>query len=332
MRAFVTNYPATREAKDVVLKDFPEKTWPAGFSDYVQKQLWKEPNKKVLKSLPDYNKLTDTEKRACMFGSAVEDQAVRKASAEINNFLNPKWQKLPSGNNNYTCLYRYLRRCLWHDIALTKATNNMKNRLQANAKRPVVLTPAFTKEHFLERLYLAALRSLEDEWGYPVCWISFLQMGLPALASHGQISPLFNSGIPTTGMSQGLGPMEAAQGIGSKAARKQFHEALQGKRPPPSHESGDRKKHRYLSPTTSTSPSSISGDMTKLHLACSTMEKEIKLMEDLGMPEEGIREIKLRLLRLYQRLRQHTTDSLEVVDLCEEDEEVSLGFGMSAEV
>jgi hypothetical protein len=62
------------------------------------------------------------------------------------------------------------------------------------------------------------------------------------------------------------------------------------------------------------------------------MEKEIKLMEDLGMPEEGIREMKLRLLRLYQRLRQHTTDSLEVVDLCEEDEEVSLGFGMSAEV
>jgi hypothetical protein len=319
MRAFVTNYPATKEARDVVLKDFPEKTWPAGFADYVQKQLWKEPNKKVLKSLPDYNKLTDTEKRACMFGSAVEDQAVRKASAEINNFLNPKWQKLPSGNNNYTSLYRYLRRCLWHDIALTKATNNMKNRLQANAKNPVVLTDAFTKEHFLERLYLAALKSLEEDWGYPLCWISFLQMGLPALASHGHISPLFNSGIPTVGMGEGLGPLEAAQGFGSKSARKQFHESLQGKRPPPAKDSGGRKKNRYQSPTTSTSPSPISGDMSKLHLACSTMEKEIKLMEDLGMTEEVIREMKLKLLRHYQKLRQHTTESLQVVDLCDED-------------
>jgi len=335
MRAFISNYPATKEAKDVVLKDFPDQTWPAGFSEYVQKQLWKEPNKKVLKSLPEYNRLNDTEKRACMFGSAVEDQAVRKAAAEINNFLNPKWQKLPSGSNNYTCLFRYLRRCLWHDIALTKATNNMKNRLQANAKNPVVLTASFTKDHFLENLYLAALRSLEEDWGYPVCWISFLQMGLPALASLGQISPLFNSGIPTTGMTQGLGPMEAAQGIGSKFARRQFHESLQGKRPPPAKDSGGRKRNRYQSPTTSSSPSSISGDMSKLHLACSTMEKEIKLMEDLGMGEEEVRDMKMKLLKLYQKLRQHTTESLEVVDLCDEDsiaDELPFAIGMAAEL
>jgi hypothetical protein len=258
LRAFIFNYPTTKEAKGGVLKNFPDQTWPAGFFEYVQKQLWKEPNKKALKSLPEYNKL---------------------------------------------------RRCLWHDIALTKATNNMKYRLQANAKNPVVLTASFTKDHFLKNLYLAALRSLEEVWGYPVCWISFRQMGLPALASHGQISPLFNSGIPITKMTQGLGPMEAALGIGSKVARRQFHESLQDKRPPPGKDSGGRKRNKYESPTTSSSPSFISGDMTKLDLACYTMEKEIKLMEDLGMAEEEVREMKVKLLKLYQKLRQHTTES-----------------------
>ena len=36
--------------------------------------------------------------------------------------------------------------------------------------------------------------------GYQMCWISFLRIGLPALATQGKVKPLFNSGIPLVGM------------------------------------------------------------------------------------------------------------------------------------
>lgn len=48
---------------------------------------------------------------------------------------------------------------------------------------------------------MAALNSLEQKWGYPVYWISFLQLDLP-------MSFPFSSGIPIVGMSHGFGSLE----------------------------------------------------------------------------------------------------------------------------
>lgn len=105
----------------------------------------------------------------------------------------------------------------------------MKNRLQSNAKNPVVITEAFTKEYFLKRLYLTALNSLEQEWEYPVCWLSFSNICLPALSTIGQMSHLFFPEFLSLACSKGLRELEAAQGIGGRAAGKRFYESVQAK-------------------------------------------------------------------------------------------------------
>lgn len=78
----------------------------------IQELLCKVPNKKAVKAISGFADLTDTEKRSGMFGSDVEDQAMREASAGMNNQLKKKRQKLSHGNTNYICLFCYLRRCL----------------------------------------------------------------------------------------------------------------------------------------------------------------------------------------------------------------------------
>ena len=257
-----------------------------------------------------------------MFGSSIADQQ-RKAAVEINHLLNSKWERLPSGMNNITPLFRYLRKCLWHSIALRKASDNAKNRLQANARNPVQLTQEFTKDDFKESLYQAAMRACELEWSYPLSWITFLFMGQPALRVLGHMSPMFSSGLPVQRLSQGLGPLEAAQGIGGKAARRACHETVQGKRAAPSKDYGGRRKGgRYETPTSSESASS-SSEWTKTQVMCSTMMQEIKLMEEVGMPRDEIDSLTRQTIIYLKNFREATKRSLDIVDLVNEECEVN---------
>ena len=86
--------------------------------------------------------------------------------------------------------------------------------------------------------------------------------------------------------------MEAVQGIGGKAARRAYHETVQGKRAAPSKDYGERRKGgRYETPTSSDSASS-SSEWTKMQVMCSTMMQEIKLMEEVGMPRDKVDSLK----------------------------------------
>ena len=94
-----------------------------------------------------------------------------------------------------------------------------------------------------------------------------------------------SSGLPVKRMSQGLGPLEAAQGIGGKAVRRVYHETVEGKRAGPSKDYGGRRKEcRYETPTSSDSASSYS-EWTKMQVMCSTMVQKIRLIEEVGMPQ-----------------------------------------------
>jgi predicted metal-binding transcription factor (methanogenesis marker protein 9) len=314
-RAFISNYPSTVEAHDFVLAKFPDKTWPPNFANFCLNTMFKPPSKAMMKQIKDSDKMSEEQLKALMLGGIVEEQA-KKSIQDINNLLNPKWQKLPSGCTNYTPLFKYLRKCLWHSIALKKAQDNVKNALQTNASKKVTLTPEFTKEDFLEERYLFAMQQCEQEWGYPTCWISFLFLGPPALATIGRVSPSFALGIPEVNVTQGLGPLEAVQRVGSKEARKAFHATVQGKRPPPSKESGDRKRSRYATPSSaSSSPSSNVAELSKLQVVICNLKDLITLMPQMGCTEAEILVQKKKLMKALMKSSEFATSTLDTVDL-----------------
>ena len=180
----------------------------------------------------------------------------------------------------------------------------------------------------MEERYLYDLQQCEHEWGYPTCWISFLFLGPPALQTIGRVSPSFGLGIPEVNMTQGLGPLEAVQRVGSKEARKAFHASVQGKRPPPSKDSGDRKQTRITTPSSSSSsPSGLVAELTKLQLVIGNLNDLITLMNDMNCSPEEILVQKKKLMRALMKSSDYAAATLDTVDLTAdsdvEDEDLS---------
>jgi hypothetical protein len=138
----------------------------------------------------------------------------------------------------------------------------------------------------------------------------------PALHTIGRVSPSLALGLPEVNMTQGLGPLEAVQRVGSKEARKAFHATVQGKRPPPSKESGDRKRSRFETPTSATpSPSSKVAELSKLQVVICNLKDLIALMPEMNCTQEEILVQKKKLMKALMKSSEFFTASLDTVDL-----------------
>ena len=224
LRNFFVTYPKKQEARETILKSFPEYAWPEGFLEFVSDYL----NKSVTKEFTNSNTwtagLSEEELRQVYTGHLIEYQ-VKTVAAPVNNALNPLWQPLPSGVQDSTPLRHYVRRKLWHKHCLDLSKSYLKVKLGQKPKKAetrLVLTEEYTKEDALEEIYLKRMHNMTLEWR-PKCWLTFIFMGRPA---GDRMSYLFSSGSPSKAMPYGISPSEAALSIGGREARRHLHESV----------------------------------------------------------------------------------------------------------
>jgi hypothetical protein len=104
--------------------------------------------------------------------------------------------------------------------------------------------------------------------------------------------------------------------VGSKEARKAFHATVQGKRPPPSKESGDRKRSRYATPSSaSSSPFSNVAELSKLQVVIGNLKDLITLMPQMGCTDAEILVQKKKLMKALMKSSEFATSTLDTVDL-----------------
>jgi hypothetical protein len=228
---FLSNYPAqVRDARQRVLRHMPDPSkWPDGFVEHVMSKINKPSTKAETRLLKN---MSDEQIQTCVAGKRIEELA-KAAQSMINNRFNPHYSvDLPSGHQNDIAMLRLVRRYQWHDKSLELATNAVRRDLFTKKKdgsTRLVLGDGFTKLDAIERAYVRRMQLMDYEW-YPDCWFTYIAMGRPA--GEDAMSALFNSGVASKILSEGLGPQEVAATLGNKTLRKRHYAAMSKDEPP----------------------------------------------------------------------------------------------------
>jgi hypothetical protein len=279
---FLANYPGSvRDARTRVLRHMPDPTnWPNGFVEHVMAKINKTVTKAETRGLKN---MTAEQIQICVAGKRIEDIA-KAAQSMINNRFNPFYSDdLPSGHQNDIAMLRLVRRYQWHHKNLELAENAVRRDLASKKKDGtfrLVIGGGFTKQDAIERAYLRRMETMDYDW-YPDCWFTYVAMGRPA--GEDAMSALFNSGVTSKILADGLGPQEAAASIGTNAQRKRFHSKLGRAEPTSSSSSSSANPSLLSAGTTAELTEQINID----RMAISLLEKEIPLATKFGDTERA---------------------------------------------
>ena len=216
--------------------------------------------------------------------------------------MNLHWvDHLPSGVTD-TAHYEELRRSFWHEKCLAAAKQSVNARATVKQKKTgipsLILTKEYTKEDAREEKYLELMRGMDNTY-YPDCWLSFLWLGKP---QGDRCSNLFNSGVATRNLTQGLTPNEAVLAIGSRSVRKRFHESVGRGADFPTNKRTAANTPQSIGSSAASTPDAV-GVQKNVIAVIAMLKDEIKLMEELQFEPEEIRVLKLKLLGLLKEAR-----------------------------
>jgi hypothetical protein len=229
--------------------------------------------------------------QVCVAGKRIEDIA-KAAQSVINNRFNPHYSdNLPSGYQNDIAMLRLVRKYQWHFKNVELAENAVRRDLSTKKKdgsSRLVLGQGFTKQDAVERAYVRRMQTMDYDW-YPDCWFTYVAMGRPA--GEDVMSALFNGGVASKILAEGLGPQAVAASIGSKSQRKRLHSALgQDLQPSVSTSSAERPRVSDES-----AHAKVTEEINIDRLAISLLKEEISMAESFGGDEEHITELKKKL-------------------------------------
>lgn len=154
----------------------------------------------------------------------------------------------------------------------------------------LVLDERFTRRDAMEQAYLSRMQKMNYEW-YPPSWFTFLAMGRPAGLQY--LSALFNSGIATKELADGLGPQEAAASLGGRTARKRHYAQLGQSMPdrPPLTPAGTVRRRSG----SGSSSSNVADEINSGRIVIALLEKEIAMAESFSEDVEHIQSLKREL-------------------------------------
>jgi hypothetical protein len=297
---FLSNYPTLiRDARQRVLRHMPDPTnWPDGFVEHVMSKINKPATKLETRGLKS---MTAEQIQVCVAGKRIEDIA-KAAQSAINNRFNPHYSvDLPSGHQNDIAMLRLVRRYQWHHKNVELAENAVRRDLATMKKDGtprLVIGNGFTKQDAVERAYLRRMESMDYDW-YPDCWFTYVAMGRPA--GEDAMSALFNGGVASKILSEGLGPQEVAASIGKKNQRKRLYSKL-GRE-----EVGPEVQHSSSSSTSvlsAAATASLTEEINLQRLTITLLKDEIALAESFGGNEDEIKTLKRNLYETVTSCRQ----------------------------
>jgi hypothetical protein len=290
---FLSNYPErVSDARLRVLKHMPDPSkWPDGFVEHAMSKINKSPTKVEARA---FKNMSDDQMQACVAGKRIEELA-KAAQSIINNRFNPHYSAdLPSGYQNDIAMLRLVRRYQWHEKSVELATNAVRRDLFTKKKdgtTRLVLGDGFTKLDAIEKAYLRRMRTMTYDW-YP---------GRPA--GEDRMSALFNSGVASKILSDGLGPQPAAASVGNKHLRKRLYSTLNKEVSPAVHPEA-ASSSSGLSNTSANSAQQLSEEINLDRLAITLLEKEVSLAESFGENIELVAQLKRDLYEAITACRR----------------------------
>jgi hypothetical protein len=303
---FLSNYPEkVRDARQRVLRHMPDPSnWPDGFVEYAMLKISKPSTKAESRLLKN---LTAEQVEICVAGKRIEELA-KAAQTCINNRFNPHYSvDLPSGHQNDIAMLRLVRRYQWHEKSVELATNGVRRDLFTKKKDGtlrLVLGDGFTKQDAIEQAYIRRMKAMDYDW-YPDCWFTYITMGRPAGEDH--MSHLFNSGVASKILSEGLGPQEVAAALGNKTHRKRHYTALNKEVQPAGQlQSSSSSAGQSCTPTLQSASSAmqLTEEINIDRLTITLLEKELTLAESFGGSESMVLELRQTLFATITACRQ----------------------------
>lgn len=191
----------------------------------------------------------------------------------------------------------------------------LKRKLK-NGEYSIKLSATYTKEKAIEDVFTKKLEEGCKDW-YPHYWFAFISMGRPI--GDGNCSALFNGGLPTKVMTNGLGPSASIMyGEGARDARKLEHrkmmEALATTDSITTMSSTSRKRKGGSNSSSQSTPI-VEGPNTKMHVivqqkhSIQMYKDQIQVMLDLGCAQEDINEVRQNYLALLKSITNPTSSA-----------------------
>lgn len=197
----------------------------------------------------------------------------------------------------------------------------MKRTLK-NGEPSIKLTSTYTKQRAIEESYTKKVEEGYRDW-YPNFWFAFIAMGRPV--GDGNCSALFNSGLPTKVMTNGLGPTASIMyGEAGRDARRQEHrkmmESLATSESVSSTSiSRKRKKDGSIGSISSSNSTPNKEGTKKMQMIIEqkyliqTYKDQIQVMTELGCDEEEITTVKKNYLALLTGITSQNNPTLKKV-------------------